>query len=192
MNRYNFNDLESLYNFVKENPNKNLEDWLVFNSETLSEVEIEKYKNIYYYEFELNKVTYHLFYSNSNILEEYLTKFTGNKPYIFFQPVFTNKIALCSAVICFEDIEYDDFITYKDIEGLLYRGNDKLFLIVDDFEPNYTKGNEYELDSKAKRIGRILDDIKKEYITFYNGELMLSLINYKDNKYKKVIDLYKK
>lgn len=85
---YSFADIESVFSYLKENPNGDVKSWLEYRSKQLTENEREVYQDIKYADIpiKVNDEEYHLMLlqSNSDILDHFANKITGNKDYYEF------------------------------------------------------------------------------------------------------------
>lgn len=193
MENYVYKDIISAFEFAKTNHSSSVENWVEYNSNHISEKEIELYKHAEFVKFkiELNKKKYEFllirFNSQSITLLSNLTnKILGNKEYYQLSPMPGEWYPPIHIIIGFDT----EFFTlhWKDDEkfpGVKIAGNKNIrftYEMIEDVE-----------DFDFYSYGDYKRDLEKNNICFWDGEstLMAFIKSTKNFKFKPIKELFK-
>lgn len=119
MNKFLEKDLKSVLKFGQKNPNATLDDWFGFNREHITKEELELYKDIHYYKFQIKGVDYFIFnYSSIDNYNSFNSKFIGNRGYIKLQNLPSEFYNNIYSIITFSGLDISKWDDYKVCEGI--------------------------------------------------------------------------
>lgn len=185
---YKYSDIKDAFNFAKNNPDKNVEDWIDHKSKFLTQEELDLYKGVRYCKFLMNDVhEVYLFSSNSNEdLDGLVTMFIGNREaYAFYQG---DNYGLSYTLITF-DKDLFDSSKWADVEGLTglkFIKNEKLKI---EFQFENFPNDVDELVSE--RFGRYQNTLQRDRYYFWNNTYSFYFMSLEDLDFEIAIDLFK-
>ncbi len=124
MSKYTYNDIMSVFKWAQKNPKSNIEEWFDWNSENISKEELDYFKDVKFFKFEIGKTNFMLLSIDTFKIENFIQKFAGNKPFISWHPMpgeyYEN---LC--VITFDDIDMKEWNNFKSFKDAKFSSDNK-------------------------------------------------------------------
>lgn len=108
-------DIDSLYNYMKNNPSSSLEQWYEFRSKNITNLELELYKNIKYSIVKFKDKDLFIFNKgyNSNFFN-FIEKFTANKSYFILGEYDSEELI----VLGFDEMQFEDCDKNNEYEDI--------------------------------------------------------------------------